>query len=208
MMGCAIFYKKCQKLDTMTSQLLISVPNTIKEEIIKQTMDKELKHIKQILLLTNKEYKLTREQSNNWMRYAVLKDFPAGMPWEEIEEKKQKQGTSNSRLAYRLHMHRLYYKRMKYLLAYAKDKLAQDMGKCNLYHQNTRGKISHRGGEQVYPDGTNSRVHPTQHGSCHDQRHVRCGHHVQAMTPSRSRLKSETTNKNNSERNIQHDDDK
>jgi hypothetical protein len=58
MMGCTIFYKKCQEVDTVTSQLLIGMPNTIKEEIIKQTMDKELKHIKQILLLTDKEYKL------------------------------------------------------------------------------------------------------------------------------------------------------
>jgi hypothetical protein len=105
----------------VTSQLLITMPNTIKEEIIKQTMDKELKCIKQILLLTNKEYKLTREQSNNWMRYAVV-NFPAGMPWEGIEEKKQNQGTSNSRLAYKLHVHRPDYKRMKYLLAYTKDK--------------------------------------------------------------------------------------
>jgi hypothetical protein len=56
MMGCAILYKKCQEVDTVTSQVLISVPNTIKEDIIKQSMDKELKRIKQILLLTNKDY--------------------------------------------------------------------------------------------------------------------------------------------------------
>jgi hypothetical protein len=56
------------------------------------------------------------------MRYAAVKDFPAGMPWEVIEEKKQNQGTSNSRLAYRLHVHWPDYERMKYLLAYAKDK--------------------------------------------------------------------------------------
>ncbi len=62
----------------MTSQVLIGVPNTIEEEIIKQTMDKELKHIKQILLLTNKDYKLTREQSNNWMRYAVMNESQQG----------------------------------------------------------------------------------------------------------------------------------
>ncbi len=98
------------------------MPNTIKEEIIKQTMDKELTRIKQILLLTNKDYKFTRERSNNWMRYVVMKGFLSGMPWEGIEEKKQNQGTRNSRLAYRLHVHRPDYKRMKYLLAYTKDK--------------------------------------------------------------------------------------
>jgi hypothetical protein len=45
MMGCTIFYKKCQEVDTVTSQMLIGMPNTIKENIIKQTMDKELKAI-------------------------------------------------------------------------------------------------------------------------------------------------------------------
>ena len=88
-----------QEVDTVTSQILIGAPNTIKEEIIKQTLDKELKNIKQILLKNDKEYKLTREQSNNWIRYAVMRDFPAGMPWEGTEGKKQKQGTSNARLA-------------------------------------------------------------------------------------------------------------
>ncbi len=122
MMGCAIIYKKCWEVDTVTSQVQIGVPNTIKEEIIKQTMDKELKRIKQTLLLTNKDYKLTRKQSNNWMRYAVIKEILLGMPWEGIEEKKQKQGTSNSRLTYGLHVHQRDYKRMKYLLAYAKYK--------------------------------------------------------------------------------------
>jgi hypothetical protein len=56
------------------------------------------------------------------MRYAVMKEFPVGMPWEGREEKKQKQGTSNSRPTYGLHVHRPDYKWMKYLLAYAKDK--------------------------------------------------------------------------------------
>jgi hypothetical protein len=105
----------------VTSQILIGVPNTIKEEIIKQMLDKELKNIKQILLKNNKDYKLTREQSNNWIRYAVMRDFPAGMPWEGTEEKKQKQGTSNGRLAYGLHVHHPDYGRLKSLLAYAKN---------------------------------------------------------------------------------------
>jgi hypothetical protein len=54
MMGCAIFYKKCQEVNTVTSQILISMPNTIKEDIIKQTMDEELKVIEKKLLLTDK----------------------------------------------------------------------------------------------------------------------------------------------------------
>jgi hypothetical protein len=69
---------------------LTGVPNTIKEDIIKQTMVKELKAIEDNLLLTDKNYKLTREQSKNWIRFAVVKDFPAGMPWEGLDKKKQK----------------------------------------------------------------------------------------------------------------------
>jgi hypothetical protein len=122
MMGCAIFYKKCQEVDTVTSQILIGAPNTIKEDIIKQTIDKELKAIEKKLLLTDKNYKLTREQSKKWIRYAVVKDFPVGMPWEGLDKKKQKQGTSNARVAYVLHVHQPDHKRMKTLLAYAKDK--------------------------------------------------------------------------------------
>jgi hypothetical protein len=120
-MGCMIYYKKCQEVDTVTSLILISIPNTIEEDVIKQTLDNELKHIKQSLLQNNKEYKLTREQISNWIKYAVVKDFPAGMPWEGTKEKKQKQGMCNSRLTYVLHMHRPDYKQLKYLLAYAKD---------------------------------------------------------------------------------------
>jgi hypothetical protein len=109
MMGCAIFYKRCQEVDTVTSQILISVPNTIEEEVIKQTMDEELKTKEKKLLLTDKNYKLTKEQSKNWIRYAVVKDFLVGMPWEGTEEKKQKQETSNARLAYVLHVHQLNF---------------------------------------------------------------------------------------------------
>jgi hypothetical protein len=59
-MGCAIFYKKCQEVDTVTSQILIGMPNTIEEEIIKQMLDDELKIIEQTLLKIDKDYKLTR----------------------------------------------------------------------------------------------------------------------------------------------------
>jgi hypothetical protein len=121
-MGCTIFYKKCQEVDTVTLQILIGAPNTIEKDIIKQTMDKELKKIESTQLLSDKNYKLTKEQSKNWIRYAVVKDFPVGMPWEGLEEKKQEQGTSNARLAYVLQVHQPDHERMKTLLAFTKDK--------------------------------------------------------------------------------------
>jgi hypothetical protein len=43
------------------------------------------------------------------------------MPWEGAEEKKQKQGTNNTRLVYVLHVHKPDYAGMKMLLAYAKE---------------------------------------------------------------------------------------
>ncbi len=51
----------------------------------------------------------------------MVREFPAGMPWEGAEENKQKQGTSNARLAYVLHVHQPNYKRIKKLLAHAKE---------------------------------------------------------------------------------------
>jgi hypothetical protein len=39
-----------------------------------------------------------------------------------MEKKKQKQGTTNARLAYILHVYQPNYKQMKTLLAYAKEK--------------------------------------------------------------------------------------
>ncbi len=86
MMGCAIYFKKCQEVDTVATQVLIGAPNTIEEDIIKQMMDEELIVIKQKVLLTDTDYKLTRSQSKKWITYAVLREFPAGMPWEGAEE--------------------------------------------------------------------------------------------------------------------------
>jgi hypothetical protein len=47
MMGCAIYYKKCQEVDTVATQVLVGVPNVIEEDIIKQVMDKELKELEE-----------------------------------------------------------------------------------------------------------------------------------------------------------------
>ncbi len=121
MMGCTIYYKKCQEVDTVAKQVLVGAPNTIEEDIIKQTMDEELKILENKLLLMNKDYKITSSKSKKWILYAVVREFPAGMPWEGAEEKKQKQGTNNARLAYVLHVHQPDYKKMKTLLAYAKE---------------------------------------------------------------------------------------
>jgi hypothetical protein len=121
-MGCAFFYKQCQEVSTVARQILMGAPNTIKENIIKQTLDKELKLVEQKRLSENNtEYKLPQRHQSKWLNYAVVQEFPAGMPWEGAEEKKQKQGTNNARLVYVLHVHKPDYARMKTLLDYAKE---------------------------------------------------------------------------------------
>ena len=72
----------------MVSKLiLLGVPNSIKEEVIKQTLDEELASLESTLVVTDSNYKLTMNQQENWIKYAVIQEFPLGMPWEDAEEK-------------------------------------------------------------------------------------------------------------------------
>jgi hypothetical protein len=107
----------------MVSKLiLLGVPNSIKEEVIKRTLDKELASLESTLLVTDRDYKPTRTQQENWIKYAVIKEFPAGMPWEDAEEEKKKQGNNNARLTYVLQVHQLDYERLKYLCQIAQQR--------------------------------------------------------------------------------------
>ncbi len=87
------FLQKVQEVGTVATQVLIGAPNTIKENIIKQTMDKELKVLEQKLLLMNKNYKLTRSQSKKWITYAVVRitcrDAMGGSRGEETNARHQ-----------------------------------------------------------------------------------------------------------------------
>ncbi len=86
-MGCWLFYKKIQEVDTISRLILIRAPSQIEEEIIYQMMDKELQCQEHKLLLTNKEYKIPKSQLSKWIKFVVVQEFPAGMPWEGAEEK-------------------------------------------------------------------------------------------------------------------------
>jgi hypothetical protein len=70
---------------------------------------------------TDSQYKLTKEQRQNWIKYAVTKEFPSGMPWEDAEEKKKKQGNNNARLAYVLQVYQPDYKQIRNLCLIAKQ---------------------------------------------------------------------------------------
>ncbi len=99
MMGCSLFYQKCQEVDTVSKLILLGVLNSIEEDMIKGIVDKVLVDLECTLLRTDSEYKLTKDQWQNWIKYAVTKEFPPVMPWEDTEKKKKKQGSNNARLA-------------------------------------------------------------------------------------------------------------
>ncbi len=64
-MGCSLFYKKCQEVDTVSKLILSGVPNSIEEEVIQSTLNTVLMNLEITLLNTNSEYKVTKEQRNN-----------------------------------------------------------------------------------------------------------------------------------------------
>jgi len=60
-------------------------------------------------------------QKEQWIKYAVTKEYPGGMPWEDQAEKKKKlQAANNARLAFVFHVHRPDEQRLANLLESAK----------------------------------------------------------------------------------------
>ena len=108
-MGFSTNPKKCQEVDTVSKLILLGVPNSIEEDVIKDTLDKVLSELECTLLQTDSEYKLTKYQCQNWINYVVNREFPPGMPWEDAKEKKKKQGGNNARLAYVLQVYQPDY---------------------------------------------------------------------------------------------------
>ncbi len=122
MMGCSLLYKKCQEVDTVSKLILLGVPNSIKEDMIKGIVDKVLVDLECMLFCTDSKYKLTKDQRQNWIKYAVTKEFPPWMLWEDVEEKKKKQGSNNAWLAYILQVYQPDYERIKTLCHIAKQR--------------------------------------------------------------------------------------
>ncbi len=62
-MGCAIYFKQCQEVNTVARQLLLGAPNTIEEEVIRSTLDDELKLVElRLVKENNAEYKYSKHQ--------------------------------------------------------------------------------------------------------------------------------------------------
>ncbi len=71
-------------------------------------MDEVLQNLEDELIHDHddKDYKLTVRQKENWIKYAITKEYPGGIPWEDQAEKKKKQQASNnSCLAFVFHVH-------------------------------------------------------------------------------------------------------
>jgi hypothetical protein len=54
-MGCTLFYKKCQEVDTVSKLILLGVPNSIEEEVIQSTLNTVLVNLEITLLNTDSE---------------------------------------------------------------------------------------------------------------------------------------------------------
>ncbi len=122
MMGCSLFYNKIQEVDTVSKLILLGVPNSIEEEVIKGTLDEVLAGLETSLLNTDSKYKLTKDQHQNWIKYVITREYPPGMPWEDAEEKKKKQGNNNARLVYVLQVYQPDYKGIRNLCQIAKQR--------------------------------------------------------------------------------------
>ncbi len=109
-------------MDTVSKLILLGVSNSIKEDAIKDTLDKVLVDLQSTLLQTDSEYKLTKDQRQNWIKYAVIREFLPGMPWKDAEEKKKKQGNNNARLAYVLQVYQPDYEQISNLCRMAKQR--------------------------------------------------------------------------------------
>jgi hypothetical protein len=97
------------------------VPNLISKDIVKETVDEVLQSLEKELIKNDKDYKLTVRRKETWIKYALTKEYPGGMPWEDqAEKKKKKQSSNNAWLAFVFHMHHPNKQRLKTLLDRAK----------------------------------------------------------------------------------------
>jgi hypothetical protein len=159
-MGCSLFYKKCQEVDMVSKLILLGVPHSIEEEVMKGVLDKESAKLERTLLLTDSEYILTKSQQANWIKCTVANKFPAGMPWEGADEKKQKQGNNNTRLTYAIQVYQPDCERIKMLCQIAKQRKLWHIhwGNAAFTVKLPDNKSQQGKKNKIYPDVTNPRL--------------------------------------------------
>jgi hypothetical protein len=58
---------------------------------VKDIVDEVLQKLEDELIHDDKDYKLTIRQKENWIKYAITKEYPGGMPWEDQAENNKHQ---------------------------------------------------------------------------------------------------------------------
>jgi hypothetical protein len=101
--------------------MLLGAPNSIDKKQILNVMDAELEELEKEELNDPKS-PVNHFNKREWVKYAITKEYPPGMPWEGTKEKKQKLGTSGKRLVYIIQVYLPDYERVRMLLYIAKQK--------------------------------------------------------------------------------------
>jgi hypothetical protein len=70
-MGCSIFFKKCQEVNTVSNLIFLGVPNSIAKESVKETVDTVFQRLEADLLGNDKDYKVPIGQKGEWIQYAI-----------------------------------------------------------------------------------------------------------------------------------------
>ncbi len=106
-------------MDTIAKLMLLGGVNLINKKQIFEVMDVELRELEKE---ERKDPKSPATQFNEreWVKYAITKEYPPGMPWEGIKERKQKWGTSKAHLVYMIQVHQPDYKQVRMLLQITK----------------------------------------------------------------------------------------
>ena len=105
----------------MSTFVFLGVPNSISDNTVEETVDEVLQKLEDELI--QKEY---------WIRYAITKEYPGGMLWEDqTEKKKKKQSSNNAQLAFIFHVHCPDEQRLTTLLDLTKY--------CNLWYEHSDG---------------------------------------------------------------------
>ncbi len=120
------------------NMIFLGVPNSISEELVKETIDTVLQGLEADLLKNDKDYKVPIGQKGKWIQYASTKEYPGGMPWEDQEDTKKKKQTSNSsRLAFVFHVHRPEARGIAACnstqSSQAPKSLARPLGRCSIH---------------------------------------------------------------------------
>ena len=57
-MGCSIFFKKCQEVDTVSNFVFLGVPNSISDDTVKETVDEVLQKLDEELIQVQELFSL------------------------------------------------------------------------------------------------------------------------------------------------------